>query len=130
MLDIVRAYRQFPGPATGLDRAARCLTDRHCAGCWNESAGRLFACQGIIDMKKLIVPKFPTESAEWLARQMDREGMKYLRHANCFSWIDDFARAQSLMDQQLTTDWASALNGCVERMHPLFPELCEKYRSS
>jgi hypothetical protein len=64
---------------------------------------------------------------EWLARQMDREGMKYLRHANCFSWIDDFARAQSLMDQQLTTDWASALNGCVERMHPLFPELCEKY---
>src|ERR1017187_9325423 len=61
------------GPATGLDRAARCLTDRHCAGCWNESAGRLFACQGIIDMKKLIVPKFPTESAEaeWWDNHMD-----------------------------------------------------------
>jgi len=64
---------------------------------------------------------------EWLARQMDREGLKYQRQDNCFSWIDDFTRAQSLMDEQLKTDWASALNGCVERIHPLFPELCEKY---
>jgi hypothetical protein len=58
---------------------------------------------------------------------MDREGLKYRRQDNCFSWIDDLARAQSLLDQQLTTDWASALNGCVARIHPLFPELCEKY---
>jgi hypothetical protein len=42
-------------------------------------------------------------------------------------WIDDFARAQTLMDEQLKTDWASALNSCVERIHPLFPELCQKY---
>jgi hypothetical protein len=51
----------------------RVLTDRHCARCWNESAGRLFARQGIIDMKKLIVPKFPTAAAEaeWWDGHMD-----------------------------------------------------------
>ncbi|MCW5977575.1 MAG: hypothetical protein KIT09_05840 [Bryobacteraceae bacterium] len=47
---------------------------------------------------------------EWLARQMDAAGIAYNRHDNCFSWIQDFARAQALMDQQLTTDWRRALN--------------------
>ncbi len=64
---------------------------------------------------------------EWLARQIDEAGMHYRRHDNCFSWIEDFARAQTLMDEQLKTDWASALDACAARMHPLFPELFAKY---
>lgn len=31
---------------------------------------------------------------EWLARQMDAEGLKYARQDNCFPWIEDCARAQ------------------------------------
>jgi hypothetical protein len=31
------------------------------------------------------------------------------------------------MDEQLKTDWSSALNGCAERVHPLFAELSAKY---
>jgi hypothetical protein len=40
---------------------------------------------------------------EWLARQMDKAGIRYRRLDNCFSWIEDFAKAQKLMDRQLRT---------------------------
>jgi hypothetical protein len=64
---------------------------------------------------------------EWLARQMDEAGIHYQRHDNCFTWIADFARAQTLMDQQLKTDWEPVLDGCLRRAHPLLPELCAQY---
>jgi hypothetical protein len=64
---------------------------------------------------------------EWLARQMDEVGLRYQRDDNCFPWIEDFGRAQSLMDEQLKTDWAASLDACVARAHPLFPELCAGY---
>ncbi|HJU61999.1 MAG TPA: hypothetical protein VJ864_08130 [Candidatus Binatia bacterium] len=64
---------------------------------------------------------------EWLARQMDHAGIDYRRADNCFPFIADFARAQALMDQQLTTDWTSALNACALRIHPLFPKLFVHY---
>lgn len=67
---------------------------------------------------------------EWLARQMDEAGMQYRRHDNCFSWIQDFGRAQTLMDQQLKTDWAGSLDACAARAHPLFPELFANYPMS
>jgi len=47
---------------------------------------------------------------EWLARQMDRIGLGYRRRDNCFPWIDDWSRAQQLLDEQLQTDWPGLLN--------------------
>jgi hypothetical protein len=67
---------------------------------------------------------------EWLSRQMDRAGLQYQRHDNCFSWIDDFPRAQTLMDDQLKTDWPQALDACAQRAHPLLAELCSNYPMS
>jgi hypothetical protein len=32
---------------------------------------------------------------EWLARRMDREGIAYTRRDNCFTWIEDLAKAQA-----------------------------------
>jgi hypothetical protein len=64
---------------------------------------------------------------EWLSRQMQQAGMAYRQHDNCFSWIEDFPRAQQLMDQQLETPWPEALEACVARIHPLFPALFEHY---
>jgi hypothetical protein len=64
---------------------------------------------------------------ERLARQMDLAGLRYHRHDNCFSWIEDFPHAQTLMDEQLKTDWASALDACTQRAHPLFAELTANY---
>jgi hypothetical protein len=47
---------------------------------------------------------------EWLARQMDKTGLGYQRRDNCFTWIEDWARAQQLMSEQLRTDWPGLLN--------------------
>jgi len=46
---------------------------------------------------------------EWLARQMDPEKLTYRQHQNCFTWIEDFPRAQQLMDEQLQTDWPASM---------------------
>lgn len=64
---------------------------------------------------------------EWLARQMDQTGLSYRRQDNCFTWREDFARAQALMEEQLKTPWAGALDGCAARIHPLFGEVFANY---
>lgn len=55
---------------------------------------------------------------EWLARQMDKIGLRYERRDNCFSWIEDWARAQQLMDEQLRTDWPGLLNRLLGEANP------------
>jgi hypothetical protein len=64
---------------------------------------------------------------EWLSRQMDREGMTYRRADNCFPWISDLPRAQTLMDEHLRTRWPELLRTIARRLNPdhtkLFPEL-------
>ena len=32
---------------------------------------------------------------EWLARQLDKKGIGYQRRDNCFTWVENFARAQT-----------------------------------
>lgn len=56
---------------------------------------------------------------EWLGRQMDAAGLKYLRRDNCFAWIDDVAKAQTLVAKQLRTDWQTLLEELAQRSHPL-----------
>lgn len=67
---------------------------------------------------------------EWLARQMDDAGMEYIRHDNCFSWVDDFSRAQSLLDAQLKTDWKALLDSRARQIHPHFDALFANYPCS
>jgi hypothetical protein len=55
---------------------------------------------------------------EWLSRQMDAVGLGYRRRENCFVDLADPARAQALMDQQLTTDWPALLDGLLAAAHP------------
>jgi hypothetical protein len=56
---------------------------------------------------------------EWLARQMDRCGMHYQKHDNCFTHIDNLEKAQCLMDRLDRYHWVAALKGRAERVHPL-----------
>lgn len=63
----------------------------------------------------------------WLARQMEEAGIRYRRHDNCFTWIEDFPRAQQLMDTQLAAGWAPLLDGVAQQVHPFFSELCRHY---
>jgi len=55
---------------------------------------------------------------EWLACQMDKIGLGYRRRDNCFVGIDDWARAQELLDKQLRTDWAGLLNRVLAQANP------------
>ena len=64
---------------------------------------------------------------EWLARQMDQAAVSYQRHDNCFLHIEDFARAQQLMDRQLETNWPQQLDRIVPQAHPLLNEISTDY---
>lgn len=64
---------------------------------------------------------------EWLARQMDQQGLAYQRHDNCFVWIEDFPRAQQLMDRQLETHWAEPLAELSAQAHPVLADISATY---
>jgi hypothetical protein len=58
---------------------------------------------------------------EWLARQMDQEKLRYVRSDNKFPYIEDWQRAQQLLDEQLRTDWVKELDALQRQVHPLHP---------
>ena len=60
---------------------------------------------------------------EWLAHQMDAAGLGYERRDNCFARIDDFARAQQLMKQQLRAPWLTHLNRLARALNPLHGQI-------
>jgi hypothetical protein len=59
-----------------------------------------------------------------LARQMDATGLAFRQRDNCFVWVEDAARAQRLLDQQLCTDWPDVLGRLLDQAHPLHREIC------
>jgi len=67
---------------------------------------------------------------EWLARQMDREGIRYQRSDNCFPWVEDFPRAQTLFKTMLTLSWSSFLNSVAQRVNPCLSDLLGGFSAS
>ena len=67
---------------------------------------------------------------EWLARQMDRAGLGYVRHENCFTQLADVERAQALFDAQLKASWPSLLNDLAEEINPLRTEIFAQFLQS
>ena len=59
-----------------------------------------------------------------LARQMDQAGLACRQRDNCFVWVQDAARAQALLDEQLRTDWPRVLGRLLAQAHPLHAEIC------
>lgn len=55
---------------------------------------------------------------EWLARQMDKLGLGYEQRDNCFAWVEDVPKAQSLLNQQLRTNWTGELPKLLRQVHP------------
>jgi hypothetical protein len=64
---------------------------------------------------------------EWLARQMDRQGMKYRQQGNCFVGIEDYEEAQRLLHRQLEINWAELLNGFAGQLNPLHETIFAHY---
>ena len=60
---------------------------------------------------------------EWLARQMDRAGLKYVQRDNCFTWVQEPLKVQALLNKQLQTNWAETLDGLLQQAHPLHQEI-------
>jgi hypothetical protein len=60
---------------------------------------------------------------QWLGRQMDQAGIGYRQRDNCFTWIEDCAAAQKLLDEQLRSNWAALMNSFLEMAHPLHGEI-------
>jgi hypothetical protein len=67
---------------------------------------------------------------EWLARQMSREGMKYVQQGNCFLWLEDYQRAQELMNRQVEKNWAELLNGFAGQLNPEHESIFSRYPTS
>ncbi len=65
---------------------------------------------------------------EWLARQMDRAGLRYVRQDNCFPWIEDFPRAQRLMDAQRRTHWPKELDAIARQLNPIHEEIFRRFQ--
>lgn len=55
---------------------------------------------------------------EWLAQQLNREGLGYLKRDNCFTWLENLPRAQTLCNRQLRADWPKLLGGILRDIHP------------
>jgi hypothetical protein len=67
---------------------------------------------------------------EWLARSLDAAGVGYRRRDNTFAWVQDFARAQELLDGQLRVNWSELLDEVRGLVHPAHPELLGEYRAA
>jgi hypothetical protein len=65
---------------------------------------------------------FPTHvvlnGREWLARQLDQAGLAYQRRDHCFTWVEDFARAQQLADLQPRIEWQAELDRVLQFVLP------------
>lgn len=60
---------------------------------------------------------------EWLAEQLKRAKIDYVKLDNCFTYIKDFAKAQRLLDAQVNQDWPTVLEKLAARSNPLHGKL-------
>jgi|ETNmetMinimDraft_15_1059895.scaffolds.fasta_scaffold11704_1 hypothetical protein len=63
----------------------------------------------------------------WLARTMEGIGLSYRQHENSFSWIEDFHKAQWLMDGLLRVNWPRFLDGIAQRLNPAAAAMFEAF---
>jgi hypothetical protein len=60
---------------------------------------------------------------EWLAEQLKRAKIDYVKVDNCFTYIENFVKAQKLLDAQVNQDWPAVLEKWAQRSNPLHGKL-------
>jgi len=60
---------------------------------------------------------------EWLSRRMDEMGLQYERYDNGFPWMEDFAKAQTIMNRMHKINWPKALDAVARRLNPAHPRM-------
>ncbi len=63
----------------------------------------------------------------WLERQFIREGIRYVKDGNCFTYIQNYARAQELVQEKLRTNWSKLLMVLLKRNCPGIEKVLWKY---
>jgi hypothetical protein len=63
----------------------------------------------------------------WLARRMDRAGIRYQQQDNCFPWVADGEQAQRLMDTQLQANWPELLDRIANGLNPIHDEIFQRF---
>jgi hypothetical protein len=61
--------------------------------------------------------QFCINGREWLSRKLDAHGIGYRRDGNCFPEIEDFERAQKLMNGMLRKNWINSLDRLAIRLN-------------
>lgn len=61
---------------------------------------------------------------EWLAKKMDRHGLRYRRLENAFLWLADPKRAQRFADHLAKKNWPRILEAFARRVNPLLRTVC------
>ena len=56
---------------------------------------------------------------EWLRRSLEQKGIGFQVHGNKFLHIDDYRKAQQLLDEQLNTRFTDLLNDLTNRVFPI-----------
>jgi hypothetical protein len=64
---------------------------------------------------------------EWVSRRMRQARIRHIRCDNCFAWVQDVAKVQALMDEQLCFDWAKALGTLSREVNPALPSIVGDY---
>ena len=67
---------------------------------------------------------------DWLARAMDREGLAYEQRDNCFTWVEDIAKAQEIAERFLKTHWEKELDRFAQLINPALPDVLGPFRAS
>jgi hypothetical protein len=60
---------------------------------------------------------------EWLARQLDKAGVGYVRHDNSLLAIDDLDRAAALCERFAHKSWPRVLTAFARRLNPILPAI-------
>jgi hypothetical protein len=69
---------------------------------------------------------------QWLARQMDRDGLDYQQRDNCFTWIEDSDRLEKSAAAEPVATSPLYARRCTSKRHnmycPLYSALCRAWR--
>lgn len=66
---------------------------------------------------------------EWLRRSLEREHCDFIAKGNKFVHIDDYGKAQRILDRQLDTRWNQILDGFLPKVFPAMKKILGPYLS-
>ena len=117
-----RTYRVRQNPDTGLiglrKEEARCQHFYHYF--LHEQVG---LCYVRLQSWFPFTMRIGLNGRRWLYQQLRRHNIGYVNEDNILVDVDDWQRAQELLQEQLHTDWPALLDGLALQTNPLLPHL-------